>query len=154
MMTLQFMMLFDVNDAKRVLTSIINNKIRSFHFLLHHSEALLYPQVHPKKKDIVSVYRFPGKDDGRERERWLEAIPISLRKTEITDDSVVCSRHWPEGADTVKYFEKDRPANPPTIFNGVEKVLPPLRTTTMSLAEARRPLHHIIQRSGNDAEGF
>ena len=55
-----------------------------------------------KKDDIVSVYRFPGKDDGRERERWLEAIPISLRKSEITDDSVVCSRHWPEGAKTVK----------------------------------------------------
>ena len=93
-----------------------------------------------KKDDIVNVYRFPGKDDGRERERWLEAIPTSLRKSEITDDSVVCSRHWPEGAETVKYFGKDRPANPPTIFNGVEKVLPPLRTTTMSLAEARRPL--------------
>ena len=92
-----------------------------------------------KKDDIISVYRFPGKDD-EEREKWLKAIPVSLRKTEITDDSVVCSRHWPEGAETSKHFGKTRPVNPPTIFNGVEKVLPPLRTTTKSLAETRRPL--------------
>ena len=33
-----------------------------------------------KKDDIISVYRFPGKDD-EEREKWLKAIPVSLRKT-------------------------------------------------------------------------
>ena len=92
-----------------------------------------------KKEDLLSVYRFPGKDHG-DRDRWVEAIPASLRKSEITDESVVCSRHWPEGAKMTKHFGKDRPVNPPTIFNGVEKVLPPLRTTTKSLAEARRPL--------------
>ena len=92
-----------------------------------------------KKEDLVSVYRFPGKDHG-DRDRWVEAIPASLRKSEITDESVVCSRHWPEGAKMTKHFGKDRPVDPPTIFNGVEKVLPPLRTTTKSLAEVRRPL--------------
>ena len=62
MMTLQFMMLFDVNDAKRVLTSIKDNKIRSFPFLLLHDEALLYPRVQPKKKMTSLVYIvFPEK---------------------------------------------------------------------------------------------
>ena len=40
----------------------------------------------------------------------------------------------------ITHFGKDRPVDPPTVFNSIEKVLPPLRTTTKSLAEARRPL--------------
>ena len=39
-----------------------------------------------------------------------------------------------------KLFGKERPVNPPTIFHGTEINLPPLRTTTKSLAESRRPL--------------
>ena len=92
-----------------------------------------------KKDDPVSVYRFPSKSDG-ERERWIQAIPMSMRKGKITDESVVCSRHWPEGTVMTKHFGKNRPVNPPTLFNGIENVLPPLRTTVKSLAEARRPL--------------
>ena len=65
---------------------------------------------------------------------------MSLHESEITDEFVVCSRHWPEGTAMIKHFGKDRPVDPPTVFNGIEKVLPPLRTTTKSLAEARRPL--------------
>ena len=92
-----------------------------------------------KKDDNVSVYRFPGKEDP-ERDRWITAIPASIRKSNITDDSVVCSKHWPDDAKMKKMFGKECPVNPSTIFNGTEINLPPLRTTTKSFAEARRPL--------------
>ena len=92
-----------------------------------------------KKDDNVSVYRFPSVEDP-ERERWLKAIPVSIRKSELTDESVVCSRHWPDEVEMTKIFGKVRPVHPPTLFNGKQINLPPLRTTTKSLAETRRPL--------------
>ena len=95
-----------------------------------------------KGEKVGGVYRFPAQGD-EERERWLQLIPPSLRKSDITDESVVCRRHWPEDAKFTtnpSSFGKIRPVDPPSIFNGVKKELPPLRTTMRALAEERRPL--------------
>ena len=91
-----------------------------------------------RKEDQISVYRFPPSDNP-ERERWIQAIPLSSRKGDITDESVVCSRHWPVGTPMISVFGKERPSCPPSIFGEKENKLPPLRTTVKSCAEARRP---------------
>ena len=91
-----------------------------------------------RKEDQISVYRFPPADNP-ERERWIQAIPLSSLKGDITDESVVCSRHWPVGTPMISVFGKERPSCPPSIFGGKENKLPPLRTTVKSCAEARRP---------------
>ena len=87
-----------------------------------------------KKDDKVSVYRFPGNGD-EEREQWLQSIPVSLRKSEITDESVVCSRHWPEDAEIKKVFGKKRPTNPPSRAHNNEVVLSRSQASTTRFVE-------------------
>ena len=59
-----------------------------------------------------TVYRFPLAHD--QRERWLSALPV---QTEITSESLICSKHWPPHVRAVKIQGgHSRPTEPPSIF--------------------------------------
>jgi len=84
------------------------------------------------------VFRLPS--DKSERARWLSVIPRD--NTPDTKYTVVCERHWPIGYETITYYGKQRPSNPPSVFSCVKPSLrttplPPPRPTKRSFAEVR-----------------
>ena len=101
-----------------------------------------------KKTEKLSIYRFPDEKDKKdERDRWIKAVPKILLKVDaedINDESMgLCRRHWPEETRMDTSFGKDRPASPPSLFEGVQKSqlptsLPPIRETSKTSAAARR----------------
>ena len=102
-----------------------------------------------KKNEIIretlKTFSFPNKTKhAKERERWIKSIPF-WKEEEIEEmkTPVICEKHWPAGFAEIKGDRgRLRPAEPPSIFEGVEKsaipTLPPKeRPTTKSSYEAR-----------------
>ena len=90
--------------------------------------------------ETISVFRFPT--DEIQRDIWIKVIPRD--NLEVHDDTVVCSKHWPPGFETVskKGKHRDRPKNPPSIWPNVPKSqipTPPIppRSTTKTLCSTR-----------------
>lgn len=86
------------------------------------------------------TFRFPK--DQEERARWVASIP----RSNVPDgpDTVVCERHWPKDYPTTKVHGKDRPSEPPSVFNCVKPSLvptppPPKRTTVKVSARHSQP---------------
>ena len=69
----------------------------------------------------VTAYRLPKHPE--ERQRWIKAIP----RDNIPDreDTVVCANHFPVNFEVVKVKGKERPNNPPSIFDNIKKSLIP-----------------------------
>jgi hypothetical protein len=90
----------------------------------------------------VSVYRFPHATRfPGERERWIEVASKITKDLKVNDNTVICSRHWPANAPMFSFYGKDRPVNPPSIFENVPASIvpaqpPPSRTTV------RTSCHH------------
>ena len=92
-----------------------------------------------KENERVSVYRLPS--DPEERKRWMKAIP----RDNIPDkpDTVVCAKHFPPNFPVVKVKGRERPKDPPSIFENLPKSLlptppPPKRLTTKATSSSRR----------------
>ena len=86
----------------------------------------------------VKVFRLPKDQD--ERKRWLKSIP----RDNIPDhpDTVVCEKHFPPGYATVNVFGKERPKEPPSVFDNLPLSLlpspaPKPRTTKRTSASER-----------------
>ena len=89
-------------------------------------------------EEKVAVYRLPK--DPEERERWCKAIP----RDNIPDkkDTVVCAKHFPPNFPVVKVKGRERPRDPPSIFDNIPKSLiptppPPKRKTVTSESSVR-----------------
>jgi hypothetical protein len=63
--------------------------------------------------ELIPVYKFPK--DIEERERWLAALP---NRVNVTANSVVCKKHWPEDTPMKKVKRYFRPSDPPSLFPG------------------------------------
>ena len=86
----------------------------------------------------VSTYRLPKDPD--ERQRWIKAIP----RDNIPDreDTVVFANHFPVNFEVVKVKGRERPKNPPRIFDNLPKSLIPTplslkRKTTKASSSTR-----------------
>lgn len=93
--------------------------------------------------ETISVYRFPhAKRFPRERERWIEVASKITKDLNVNDNTVICSRHWPANAPMFNFYGKDRPVNPPSIFEDIPPSIvptppPPARTTTRTSCHQR-----------------
>lgn len=78
------------------------------------------------KKDKVKTFLLPRSKD--EKRRWLSIIPRD--NIPESQNTVVCEKekHWPANYKTVKVFGKDRPFEPPSIFENIKHSL--LRTSS------------------------
>ena len=79
-------------------------------------------------KSKEKVFRLPADED--ERARWLRVIPRD--NIPDTKHTVVCERHWPLEYETISYYGKQRPLNPPSVFLCVK---PSLRATQIPLQD-------------------
>ena len=83
-----------------------------------------------KETKRVTVYRLPSNPE--ERKRWIKAIP----RDNIPDKpkTVVCAKHFPPPFAVVKVKGRERPSDPPSIFENLPKSLwptpPPLKRST------------------------
>ena len=89
-------------------------------------------------KEKITTYRLPK--DPEERQRWIKAIP----RDNIPDksDTVVCARHFPPDFPVIKVKGRERPQDPPSIFEGIPKSLlptppPPKRRTLKAESSVR-----------------
>ena len=88
----------------------------------------------------VTAYRLPKHPE--ERQRWIKAIP----RDNIPDreDTVVCANHFPVNFEVVKVKGKERPKNPPSIFDNIKKSLiptpPPAKRKTTKASNSIRTL--------------
>ena len=94
----------------------------------------------------VHVYRFPNRRfHPAEHDRWVAVAKGIRSNLEVKHDTVICSRHWPPNAPMVKHYGKDRPADPPSVFEGVAASIipnqpPPPRTTSRTSCHERNQL--------------
>ena len=74
----------------------------------------------------VSVFRFPSaKKEHDARKKWIQAIKDHMNNNSdlhVTENSVVCEKHWPFGYPTCHKNGHERPAEPPSVFGNVEEV--------------------------------
>ncbi|XP_012555511.2 THAP domain-containing protein 2-like [Hydra vulgaris] len=89
-------------------------------------------------KDKTTTFRLPR--DPVERLRWIKAIP----RENIPDkhDTVVCAKHFPPNFQVIKVKGRERPRDPPSVFEQIPKSLVPTpppekRTTTKSKSSVR-----------------
>ncbi|KAL8606156.1 hypothetical protein ACOMHN_067139 [Nucella lapillus] len=59
------------------------------------------------------------KNEEEERKKWLNVLPPRENFSIDPDKFFVCEKHWPADHETVKIPGGTRPANPPSIFDGV-----------------------------------
>ena len=78
-------------------------------------------------KEEVPVFRLPADQD--ERQRWLEVLLKVNEDLNVTVNTRVCAKHWPEGYSVGKW---NRPLLPPSIFDG-EIVSPSQQEVNMSV---------------------
>ena len=65
----------------------------------------------------AATFRFPS--DEEQIRLWKTAIPRNWDNTPITKNTVVCERHWPPNYEKYRHYGKERPVNPPCLFEGV-----------------------------------
>ena len=79
-----------------------------------------------KDNEVVSVDRFPNKKNMEERQRWIDVVKKINANLEIGDETVICSRHWPKNCSMIRYNGKERPSEPPSVFENIPKsIIPP-----------------------------
>ena len=91
-------------------------------------------------EEKTKTFRLPS--DPEERQRWIKAI---LRDN-IPDrsDTVVCAKHFPSGFPVIKVKGRERPRDPPSIFDNIPKSLlptpPPPKQRTLRAESFTRSL--------------
>ena len=75
----------------------------------------IYDDTKKKKTSKVSVYKFPTKDD--EKRAWVNALPNMLKVEDVTENIVICEKHWREGFETTTKKGHTRPKYPPNVFS-------------------------------------
>ena len=67
----------------------------------------------------ISFYKFPK--DETERERWRLALPYMVDKSDISEQTYICSKHWPQNFPMHKPFRLpiSVPMNPPSLYDNV-----------------------------------
>lgn len=86
------------------------------------------------KKQKVKTFRLPQNE--QQKKLWLSIIPrdnIPNHK-----DTVICERHWPEGYAKIKFYGKERPRDPPSVF---ENIPPSLLRTKSSIPRPRETVN-------------
>ena len=79
-----------------------------------------YQDVHSDSRK-TKVFRLPrNKDD---REQWIQIIPRD--NIRLSNDTVVCERHWPPDYPTKNDYGKKRPIHPPSVFKCIKPSLIP-----------------------------
>ena len=68
-----------------------------------------------QKDDVqVSLFRLPSADkEPQERNKWIDVLCEVNEYLIVSTETVVCSKHWPQGYPVGKY---NRPLNPPSVF--------------------------------------
>ena len=104
----------------------------------------------------IQVFDFPSESKfPEERRSWIRSIPLSLKILLIASYKtplVICVsvKHWPVGFEKIKGPKgRERPRDPPSIFEGVKKSLipsasPSRRTTKRSLNDVRTHLGDVF----------
>ena len=96
-----------------------------------------------KLDEEVHVYRLPNeKKFPKERSDWISILTKINANLNITNDTVVCSKHWPADHPTFLYYGKKRPVNPPSVFDDIPSSIvpqppPPSRPTVRSSCQER-----------------
>ena len=75
----------------------------------------MYDDTKKKETTKVSVYKFPTKDD--EKRAWVNALPNMVKVEDVTENVVICEKHWPEGFETTTKKGHTRPKYPPSVFS-------------------------------------
>ena len=93
-----------------------------------------------RKRNTFQFYRFPNKKNNEERQRWIDVVKKINANLEVGDETVICSRHWPENCAMKRHYGKERPVDPPSVFSDIPLSIvppPPLRTTTRTSCHER-----------------
>ena len=96
-----------------------------------------------KLDEEVHVYRLPNeKKFPKERADWISVLTKINANLKITNDTVVCNKHWPPNKPTFTYYGKERPVDPPSVFDKIPASIvppppPPLRRTFHSSCQER-----------------
>ena len=70
-----------------------------------------------QKAGKVSVFRLPSEPE--ERQKWIDNILKVNESLKVTEDTVVCSKHWPVGYTETRQRGHNRPLYPPSVFGNV-----------------------------------
>ena len=90
----------------------------------------------------VPVYRFPNMKNMEERTRWIDVVKKINANLVVKDETVICRLHWPKDCRMIRYYGKERPADPPSVFENIPTSIvplppPPLRSTTRTSCHER-----------------
>ena len=65
----------------------------------------------------IPTFRLPSvKTDAEERLKWIEVLDAVNGSWKVSDDTVVCEKHWPEGYSVCRRKGHERPSEPPSVF--------------------------------------
>ena len=85
--------------------------------------------------ECVHVYRVPNpKKFPKQHADWVSILTKINANLNITNETVVCSKHWPPHKPTFLHYGKERPVDPPSVYS--IKFLP---------ASCRLPHHQIVE---------
>ena len=96
-----------------------------------------------KTDEKRNVFRFPNKKKfPKEREEWIGIVSKIRADLVVTDETVLCNRHWPSDTPMFDYYGKLRPVNAPSIFDNIPQSIvppppPPPRTTKRTSCHKR-----------------
>ena len=70
----------------------------------------------------VQLFRLPSsKDEPEKRQSWIDALVKFNGNFPVSDHTVVCEKHWPQGykRHRKKYSKYETPVDPPSVFGEV-----------------------------------
>ena len=67
-----------------------------------------------QKDEKISTFRLPS--ELVERQKWIDVILKVNESLKVTEETVVCSKHWPLGYRLTRKRGHDRPFDPPSVF--------------------------------------
>ena len=69
----------------------------------------------------VRLFGLPPITKLDERNRWIKAIPFANENSisELRTNPHICIKHWPKGFPVKSERGKERPVNPPSVFDGI-----------------------------------
>ena len=76
-----------------------------------------YDPLKDQEKVSVPVFRLPSaKDDQENRDNWINMLNSHDSEVKVSDNTVVCEKHWPRDYRKYRKQGHDRPADPTSIF--------------------------------------
>ena len=74
-----------------------------------------------QKHEKISTFRLPS--ELVERQKWIDVLLKVNESLKVTEDTVVCSKHWPVGYSITRKKGHNRPFDPPSVFG--DEIIPP-----------------------------